>query len=197
MRKIVAILGLLTGVLLAGAVLEGCTDTNNCQVGSPEAFFDVQGVLLTAFRATTYQLLSPNESIAAADIRLEVRPQVRYYSFRACRAGWLPSAYACPPTPTPGYKGTSEVLDSLAVRCVYTYDAAHPAGSSLNDLLFNESDGQVLPPVPLRGTALEQQGLSLRLRRAPAQPGPQQFVVRYRLTNGETYTARTPVLALR
>jgi hypothetical protein len=128
---------------------------------------------------------------------MEVRPQARFYSFRARPSGWLPAAYACEPSQLPGYSGTTEALDSLEVRCVYAYDAAHPAGSSVNDLLVNQSSGRVLPAVPERGTKPELNGLPLQLAQAPAQAGPQQFALRYRLTNGETYTARTPVFTLR
>jgi hypothetical protein len=90
-----------------------------------------------------------------------------------------------------------EVVDSLEVRSTNVYDAAHPAGSSLNDLLVNQASGQVLPATPVRGAAPELNGLPLQLRQGPSQMGPQQFVLRYRLTNGETYTARTPVFELR
>ena len=88
------------------------------------------------------------------------------------------------------------MLDSLVVRCVYAYDATHPAGAVVNDLL-TDGNGQALPPVPAPGTRPTSHQQELRLRQAPAQAGLQQFALRYRLANGETYTARTPVFTLR
>lgn len=193
MKKTLSILLLLLVGIPAGAVLQGC---NDCAYSEAEKFFDVQGVTLDAFRATTNQRVVPNESIAAAGIRLEVNLQARFYSFKIHQSSWLTTAYACEPSQTGGYGGTVEGLDSLVVRSVYAYDAVHPAGSSINDLLVNQSNRQALPAVPERGTVPELNGLSLQLRQGPAQAGPQQFVLRYRLTNGKTYTARTPVFTL-
>lgn len=196
MKRLLNLLLLLL-VAPAGAVLESCTaEDGDCRINFPESFFDVQGLALDATR-TTGQALTAGEAVSAAEVQLAVQLQVRYYSGQSVRGGWLPAAYACPPTPIPGYMGTTEVLDSLVVRSVYAYDAAHPAGTSLNDLLVSDNTGQPLPPVPPRGTQPMLYTSSLRLRQGPSQAGPQQFVLRYRLTNGETYTARTPVLTLR
>lgn len=194
MKKTLGMLLLLLGGIPVGAVLQGC---NDCVFIEAEKYFDVQGVVLNAFRAKTNQRLAADEPIAAADVRLEINLQARYYSFKVCQSGWLPTAYACEPSQIPGYGGTTEILDSLEVRGTNAYDATHPAGSSLNDLLVNQSSGLALPVAPMRGTAPEQYGLSLQLRQGPAQAGPQQFMLRYRLTNGETYVARTPRLVLR
>ena len=193
MKKALGILVLLLGGMPAGALLQGC---NDCVTSKAEKFFDVQGVVLNAFRANTNQPIVADASVAAADIRLEVNLQARYYGFRARQSGWLPAAYAYEPSQIPGFGGTTEVLDSLEVRNTNAYDAAHPAGSSLNDLLVNQSSGLPLPVAPARGAAPEQHGLRLQLRQGPTQAGPQQFVLRYRLTNGETYVARTPRLVL-
>lgn len=196
MKRLLSLL-LLLFVAPAGAVLESCTAKDgDCSISFSETFFDVQGLTLAATRATG-QALTAGEALSAAELQLAVQLQVRYYSGQPVRTGWLPAAYACPPAPIPGYKGTTEVLDSLVVRSAYAYDAAHPAGTSLNDLLISEHNGQPLPPVPARDTQPMLHAWPLRLRQGPSQAGPQQFVLRYRLTNGETYTARTPVFTLR
>lgn len=194
MKKLLGTLLVLALAPLAAAI-EGCTERDKCRIDSSQAFFDVEGLHFTAQQRG--QPVGAGESVAAADIRLVIELQARYYSQDRALSTWLPAAVACPPTPIPGYKGTSEVLDSVVVRCVYAYDAAHPGGAAVNDLLLTEEDAQPLPAAPARNTqpALYPQGL--RLRQAPAQPGLQQFVVRYRLTNGEIYTARTPVFTLR
>ncbi|MDB5235342.1 MAG: hypothetical protein JWR44_2335 [Hymenobacter sp.] len=192
MKKVLVTL-LALALAPVGAAIEGCADKYKCSVGSPLAFFDVEGLIFAVIHQG--QVLAAGQSVAAAEISLAIQLQKRYYSQRPVRATWLPAAYACPPTPMPGYMGTSEVLDSLVVRCVYAYDATHPAGAIVNDLLTNEY-GQIVPPVPASGTSPGYQQ-ELRLRQAPAQAGPQQFALRYRLTNGEAYAARTPVFTLR
>ena len=179
------------------AVMEGCADKDECRYDySSLAYFDVEGLAFAVIHRG--QALAAGQSVAAAEISLAIQLQMRYYSQRPVPvpATWLPAAYACPPAPLAGHKGTSEVLDSLVVRCVFAYDAAHPAGAVVNDLLTDEN-GRALPPAPAPGTRPTGYQQELRLRQAPAQAGPQQFALRYRLTNGETYTARTPVFTLR
>lgn len=191
------LLGTLLVLALApvGAAMEGCADKDDCRYDYASlAFFDVEGLAFPVIHRE--QVLAAGQSVAAAEIRLAIQLQVRYYSQRPGRATWLPAAYACPPAPIAGHKGTSEVLDSLVVRCVYAYDATHPAGAVVNDLL-TDGNGQALPPVPAPGTRPTSHQQELRLRQAPAQAGLQQFALRYRLANGETYTARTPVFTLR
>ena len=84
MKKALGILALLLGGMPAGALLQGC---NDCVTSKAEEFFDVQGVVLNAFRANTNQPIVADASVAAADIRLEVNLQARYYGFRARQSG--------------------------------------------------------------------------------------------------------------
>lgn len=188
MKRIVGAL-LLLAIAPIGAAIEGC---NSCGSEGVPGFFDVQGLIFNATQQG--RAIAAGESAAATDIQLLVRLQTRYYGQQPARSGWLPAAYACSPLDA-GYKGSEEVLDSLVVRSAYVYDAAHPAGASLNDLLVDQGNSLPLPPKP----APNQMPYApvLRLRQAPSQVGLQQFVVRYRLTNGEIYTARTPVFTVR
>lgn len=110
--------------------------------------------------------------------------------------GLLPAAYACSPT-RPAF---TEQLDSVVVRSRFDYDAQHPAGTPLNDLLDATSPYSSLTK-PLPAYLTEQQGrpdeqLNLRLRSGPTVAGRQQFVVRYRLRNGESYTAQSVEMLL-
>ena len=197
MKKVLSLL-LLLAIAPLGAALDGCTeDSYKCGASQPDKFYDLQGLTLAAIRPATGQAVAAGEEAAAADVLLEIQHQVRYYGTQPVRSGWLPAAYACPPTPYAGYKGTTEILDSLVVRSVFAYDAAHPAGAAINDLLLERETGKSLPPVPAPSTGPALFDVQLRFRQGPSQAGPQQFVVRYRLTNGETYTARTPVFTLR
>lgn len=188
MKKTVGALLLLV-VAPIGAVIQGCT---KCGSEGVPAFFDVQGLLFNATQQG--RAIATGESAVATDVQLVVQLQTRYYGQQPVRSGWLPAAYACSPL-DPGYKGSEEVLDSLVVRSAYAYDAAHPAGASLNDLLVDQGNGTPLPPKP--GPNQMPYAPALRLRQGPSLAGPQQFVVRYRFTNGEIHTARTPVFTLR
>jgi len=190
------LLSLLLACAPAAALLEGCIDDGDCQVASAPRFFDVQGVTLAPLRNAGNRPVAAGDTVATSELRLVLQLQVRYYGSSPARAGWLPAAYACPPSPIPGYEGTTEELDSVTVRTAYAYDAAHPAGALLNDLLVADNTGGPLPVTPPRDQP-RPADLALRLQQPPALAGPQQFVLRYRLRNGELYTSRTPVFVLR
>ena len=194
------VLALLTAALLltlAGACKKQCTNSC-CNETFSASFYDVTGMVLVALdQGRTPALVLPSGGAAAAgSLALQVRPNVRLYSWQAparpAAGGLFPAAYAClPPSPT-----FTEQLDSLTIRSRFDYDARHPAGTSLNDLLVATDEYRRLP-LPLPDYLTQYPGqlaiqLELRLASAPAQPGRQQFVVRYRLRNGETYTALTP-----
>jgi hypothetical protein len=176
----------------AGALLPGCAEEDSCGYDAVPRFYRTQAVTLAASSQRTGQPVAANEPIAAADLLLAVHLQKTYYGHQPAK-GWhlLPTAYACPPAPAPGYLGTQQALDSVVVRSRYAYDAQHPAGASLNDLLLETGLGQ---PLPARASRSAEPQLQLRV--LPAAAGPQQFVVRYRLADGTVYSAQTPVLQL-
>ncbi|MBD2715758.1 hypothetical protein KBK19_12000 [Microvirga sp. STR05] len=188
---------LLLGIVLlvaplAGSVLLSCTKDDGCRIGNVARYYTITGLALAASRQTTGASPGPNEPVPAPDLLLSVQLQTTYYGYQSAPSGgWLPAAYACPPTPAPGYLGTRQPLDSVVIRSRFAYDAAHPAGASLNDLLLDTETGQEFSP---RGN--QAYAPRLRFKTSPAQAGPQQFRVRYRLGTGEIYTAETPVLQL-
>ncbi|GAB2958081.1 hypothetical protein GCM10027048_26180 [Hymenobacter coalescens] len=149
-----------------------------CGRGDALPYFDVEGTDLVATSAG--RVVGAGESVRTADLRLLFTLQKRFYA----SAGLVPAAVACSPA-EPGYKGTTEALDSLTVTSRYDYDAQHPAGTPLNDLLLTS---------PVGGTRLANLPLndwSLQLAHGPAQPSTQHFVWRLRLRNGEVYTAES------
>ncbi|QNH61505.1 hypothetical protein [Hymenobacter sediminicola] len=186
------LLGLLLLVPPAGSVLLSCAKDDECRIGDVARYYTITGLALAASRQTTGASPGPNEPVPASDLLLAVQLQTTYYGYRpASSGGWLSAAYACPPTPAPGYLGTKQPLDSVVIRSRFAYDAGHPAGASLNDLLLDIETGQEFSP---RGN--QAYAPRLRFMTPPAQAGPQQFWVRYRLGTGEVYTAETPVLQL-
>ena len=99
-------------------------------------------------------------------------------------------------------------MDSVTIISRYDYDARHPAGTSLNDIvqvISTVNSAVVSPGTPVtllsqgQGTPYSAeiwrvQGLKLTV--SPAQAGPQQLRVRYHQTNGEVYEAETPLLTV-
>ncbi|WBA41929.1 hypothetical protein [Hymenobacter canadensis] len=192
MRKHLSLLLLACSGLPAGALLLSCADEEACGYDNVPRYYSTQAVELAASSQRTGQVLAANEPVAAADLLLAVRLQKTYYGHQPSRRRHLlPAAYACPPMPAPGYLGTLQRLDSVVVRSRYAYDAQHPAGASLNDLLLETGTGQ-----PLSARASRSTEPQLQLRVPPAAAGAQQFVVRYRFADGTVYTAQTTVLQL-
>lgn len=178
--------------------LPGCED----QCGDDVAkFFDVQGIKWQADRVSlsgqTIGTLRSGETVDRASLQLRLAVVARYYSLQRTTAG---QAFACTPAPL-GYQGTSERVDSLVVLSRYDYDAAHPAGRPLNDLL-KVDELLVLQGVQVTSRSIAKadgqpvQGLLLQLTQAPTASAQQQFIVRYRQTNGELYVAETPMITI-
>ncbi|NVO86074.1 hypothetical protein [Hymenobacter terrestris] len=185
-------------LLVLSIPLPACED--QCGSDVPR-FFDVQNIQWQAERVSTSGLSGPvlrdGETVGRASLRLKFAVVVQYYSLQKATAG---QAFACSPAPA-GYQGTSERVDSLVVLSRYDYDAAHPAGRSLNDLLdLNEAlslqDVQITPRNIARPDGQPVQEIALRLKQAPTASAKQQFFVRYRQTNGEVYSAETPVFTI-
>jgi hypothetical protein len=190
-------LWLLLLTLGAGPACQMFCNSSSCGCGGPPkaGYFDIEGVSLVGISnsGSSGTVLTTGSSVPLALLRLRLAPVTRYFTGLTPQAGGAGVAWACSPVP-PSFV---EQLDSLTVRSRYAYDAQHPAGTPLNDVLL-ASDYSSLPLstylLQQAGTPAEQ--LSLRLSAPPAAAGPQQFVVRYRLRNGEVHTAETPVFEL-
>ena len=183
----------LLGALLCGLPACGLL-TDECGRPSPSTYFDVQGVHLHAIRQpgnASWTALSAGSRVGYGELRLRFSTQERYYSAATPPvAGWLPAAQACSPIPA-GSLGTSERMDSLSITSTHAYDARHPAGTSLLDILdLNDGIQQQQLPVPGRPLSPLREA-ELQFVSPPAKAGEQQFRVYYRQTNGEVYTAQT------
>jgi hypothetical protein len=165
-------------------------------------YIDVEGVELRAFREPFVpgsQPLPAGQSIRFSELRLQLNLQQKRWSAAPTRGGFRAWADCSDPE-------NDEAVDSLTITSRYDYDARHPAGTSLNDLVLVVPMSGAASP----GTAVTLQSLFqhapftvlhfpvgwLALTAAPAQPGPQQFRVRYHQTNGEVYQADTPLLTV-
>jgi hypothetical protein len=192
MKKYLLLAGLVFGIPACDPVGNPCGD-----VILP-TYYDVQGLGAMLVRQpanAAAEALAPNASVASPELRLRLALQERYYT--AARVpGLVAAAYACPPAAPAGVLGTLERTGSLAITSAHPYDAAHPAGASLLDLLadtpgstFRQPSTQA-PQEPFRW-------LAFALQTPPAAAGPQRFRVYYRQTNGEVYTAETVTITLR
>lgn len=177
-----------------------CDDSNSCGCGRPKTssrpgYYDIEGVSLTAVSGTGggNVVLAPGSAVSRAALRLWLAPTTRYFTALPSAPGGAGVAWACSPAP-PAFV---EQLDSVLVRSRYAYDAGHPAGTPLNDLLATDDyQGLALPDYLRQAAGQPEERLPLRLTAPPAAAGPQQLVVRYRLRNGEVHTAETPVFTL-
>lgn len=190
-------LGLLLLALAAGPACQMTCDSASCGCGTPSSakpgYYDIEGVSLVGTRdaGSSTVVLTAGSSAPWNAVTLRLAPTTRYIAGRWSRGGGN-LAWACSPV-----INFSEKLDSVTVHSRYAYNAQHPAGAPLNDLLAADSYNNVLLGAYLRARSGEPENmLGLRLAAPPAAAGPQQFVVRYRLTNGEVYTAETPVFTL-
>ncbi|RTQ50646.1 hypothetical protein EJV47_08405 [Hymenobacter gummosus] len=169
-------------------------NTTSCGCGGPPkaGFYDIEGVSLVALNGSggSGTVLTTGNTVPLALLKLRLAPVTRYFTSRTPHPGGAGVAWACSPA-DPEFV---EQLDSVLVRSRYAYDARHPAGTSLNDLLLaGDYSGNLLPDYLRLRAGTPDESLILRLSTAPAAAGPQQLVVRYRLRNGEVYTAETPV----
>lgn len=180
-------------LLLFALVMIGLPACDGC--GPFEKMYvDVTGLAaVVALRQPTNaaaQVLVAGQSTPAAELQLRLQLNSRVYSALLAPAGGF-AAMACEPA-DPEY---TEIVDSLTVTSRYPFDARHPAGTSLNDLL--RIDNGYGTSVSLAQQLATPQGVgelgrhAIRLSQAPTSSATQQFRVRYHQTNGELYTAET------
>lgn len=190
MKKYVAMAALVLGMPACGLL------GNECGRANPATFYDVQGIEAFVTRQPMDQpwaTVAPGGVVASRELRLRVGLKERHYSVAPVQ-GFIPAAYACSPVPA-GSLGSAERMDSLSITSLYNYDALHPAGTPLTDLL--SVDGRLPFPAPSRRNPLEPfRFAEISLLAPPASPGLQRFRVYYRQTNGEVYTAETEVITL-
>lgn len=156
-------------------------------------YIDVEGVALTAYRDASTSV-GEQQYVPSRELVLRLSFTERRYGGTRPRPGGFAALADCkPPTYT-------EQVDSIRITSRYAYDAQHPVGAPLNDLLKTEDFGGTLinPTLSQLLTSPENaeswEGRRFQLSTPPAASGPQQFRVRLRLTNGETYDAETVVL---
>ncbi|GAB3832001.1 hypothetical protein [Hymenobacter jeollabukensis] len=179
-------------MLLLGGLLLGLPACNDCGPFKQQ-YIDVNEARVLTERhrpGTSVVVVGAGETVAATELRLQLLLLGPAYSAVSERAGGF-AAVACEPA-DPQY---TETVDSLRVSSRYSFDATHPAGTSLNDLIQTDNGMSSLTdllrtPQPVGRIRNER----LRLAQAPASAGPQQFRVRVHLTNGEVYIVETPVL---
>lgn len=147
-------------------------------------YLDVEGIEFAAYSEATNPI-APNATVRFNELRLHLDLKTRGYGAARLYGGFIAVADCKPPD-------YPERVDSLIITSQYDYDAQHPAGTSLNDLMGLAT--RQMPSEPFRPYEVDGQRLSLWQR--PAASGPQQFRVRYYQTNGEIYVAETVVLTL-
>lgn len=198
---------LLTLFLAAGFSMPNCVDCDCSKLTLP--YFDIKGVQLLLFKARECcsKSLVPYTAVEAEDLQ---QITLFYEAEFLTRLGgspseckhwsWMPSLWACS-CEDPGYKGAKlEMLDTLVVTTLYDYDANHPAGSALNDLLrINDHTGHTPLDVFLAKpqTLIPSQWNQLSLVNAAQVRDTFQVHVTLKLSNQETYQATSVPIILR
>lgn len=170
----------------------------------PEKYIDIEGVSGDiAKKSTTGPIaVQVGDKLSWSElVSFYARYKTRKYDYQS-PAELLPSfgmaAHACD-CPTPGYLGTQEKLKYMTVETVYAFDATHPAGSVINDLVSMKIFPNPIPlndyfskgPTPYGGDSLE-----FILTKSPANKGPFALGITAELDNRESYTAQTPLIDL-
>ncbi len=185
------------------AALPGC---NSC-VCPKETYADIVGLQASIWAKTPTTIVDVTQPVRWDIIEyVSLYYHIRAYSQRG-RAGWGMVAYACDCV-EPGSAGSKERLTNLAIRTVFDFDAAHPAGSSVIDIAtltggyradnykkvsFSVADFLAKGPVSYEDV---KQFSRLTLTTPPTQKGPFALAITVTLDNGEVYTARTTAIQL-
>jgi hypothetical protein len=197
----IGLLAVLTGLTLPACELLFGDRKYYC--GGGHQYRDVEGVELRAYQEPVggnAAALQTGQSVVANRLRLYVSLQERGYGAAPSRGGFVAWADCISPEYT-------EEVDSVTIFSRYAYDARHPAGTSLNDIVqvvATVNSGVPSPGTPVTLLSQVQPPYSaeawtvqaLKLTVAPAQAGTQQFRLRYHQTNGEVYEAETPLLTV-
>ena len=202
---------LLTALMVIGFVFPSCEKVTDSCDGidvSDFRFFDIQGADALVFQHSPtggFELVEPLDTIVFREnTGLYVSYQADYHALRSSRDasfGWVASAMAC--SFIGGYDGSkNERLDGLTVVTENDYDAEHPAGSSIVDLLEVQfelpNDTQPLNDYLANQTeTIQSQVLQLNLLRAPASDGAFQFTIQVDLSTGEQYEATSAPVYIR
>jgi hypothetical protein len=161
---------------------------------SPPTFVDVEGINLMHYSRQT-GVLANGQVVRANDLMLRLELVERLYTASLPRRGGFAAWADCTP-PEPTY---TEQVDSLLVTSRNDYDAQHPAGTSLNDLIRITHRGG---NVALQDFLTRPQGVEsitkqyLTVTAPPARSANQQFQVRIHLVNGEVYKTAVSTIIL-
>lgn len=161
---------------------------------SPPTFADVVGLQVVPYDRQMGVAGSAN-AVRASELRLRLELQERLYTAALPWRGGFAAWADCAP-PVPAY---TEQVDSLQVTSRDDYDAQHPAGTPLNDVMRLTSGGGT---TALRDFLARPQGVELLTRQylsvtvPPARTSTQRFRVRLRLANGEVYQAAADAVVL-
>ena len=165
---------------------------NECGRNNPATYYDVQGADVGLSRQPTdrpWEVAAAGATVSSRELRLRASLKERHYTSQPS-LGLMSAAYACSPVPA-GSLGSTERMDSISITSAYAYDAAHPAGTPLNDVLEAPAWPQ-WPQQPSRRTPQEPlRFVEFSFKVPPIAAGPQKFRLYYHQTNGEVYTAET------
>jgi hypothetical protein len=206
MKKALVLLLLVTGQLSCQEITGG-----DCNFPA-QPFYDIQSISLQNWQiisdsSVSYpevEAFNTTQPIAFTKLLIRLAADVKYYAVTASPKpfSFMSAAYACSP-PNPGYKGTKERVSSIRITSSFDFDAAHPAGSSLNDVFKLQYAGPQRDPLPAmeidfflaQDQPTPPEWLNLKLKQKPDNQ-IQNFQIEYEFTNGEKYTLQSGELLI-
>ncbi len=184
--------------------LPGCF---RCDCPEQKPFVDINGLYAGAAKKSTTGPIA----VKAGDklswdelVFLSAGYRVRYYANRlplkSVSPHWGSVVYACKCNED-GSAGTTEKAKYMTVKTVHDFDAAHPAGSVVDELI-----AFIIYPNPARTPLTDyflkgpvpytMERLQFVVTKAPTNKGPFALDITVELDNGERYTAQTPIIDL-
>lgn len=152
-------------------------------------------VEISGVKTLIIETITPQDTIAYNEFALRIAGQPEFYAFHSLPFFSCQPSVACSPLPIVEAK-SKEKPDSILIYSDSSFDAAHPAGSSLNDL-FKSVDTLSKPSNIARlYEANVQQTYKLALVAKP-QPKQIRFYIYFRQNNGVIFLTSTPTVLFR
>ncbi len=170
---------------------------NNCP--PEEKYFDIKGLELKNPRIYDFVKYdyNPYDSVRSDHFYLEIAYEADYYSANLPEFSFIPSAYATPPCPIPGYMGSQEKLSELYLITLSDFNQQYKAGDTINAIATVRgraiAEGASLQDlIDLNRTeGIKEQNPEIMFTQKPEPKVKHAFRLVINLQNGEKYTAQT------
>lgn len=197
---------LLIAILWLGFSSQGCDRFNSgidCDCPSVAPFFDVQNFELLHAKDSKIQPKDFQGNVDAYGYNLVLNMFGPFHFgchdiLQERKENWnislMSSAMACSCI-EPGWEGSKEIIKNITVTTANAFDADHPAGSNINDLVATVDNSGNLAPLgdflKKNNSTIKRNLFYLRFTKWPQRSFKFKAKVKIELTNGEQYEAES------